>query len=90
VRCSPGLDRLRDAAAEGAFDVVAVYSTDRLARKYAYRVLLLEELRKASCEVAFAQRPISDAPHDQAARSSACSTPTRPRSSTWPNSRDAG
>jgi len=61
----PGLDRLRDAAAEGTFDVVAVYSPDRLARKYAYQVLPLEEFRKAGCEVAFVQRPISDDPHDQ-------------------------
>ena len=61
----PGLDRLRDAAAEGAFDVVAVHSPDRLARKYAYQALLLEEFRKAGCEVAFVQRPISDDPHDQ-------------------------
>ncbi len=60
----PGLDRLRDAAAEGAFDLVAVYTPDRLARKYAYQVLLLEEFRKAGCEVAFVQRPITDDPHD--------------------------
>ena len=31
----PGLDRLRDAAREGGFDVVAILSPDRLARKYA-------------------------------------------------------
>jgi site-specific DNA recombinase len=61
----PALDRLRDAAREGAFDVVAVYSPDRLARRYAYQVLLLEELRKSACEVAFIHHPISDDPHDQ-------------------------
>jgi site-specific DNA recombinase len=61
----PALDRLRDAAREGDIDVVAVYSPDRLARKYAYQVLLLEEFRKAGCEVAFVERPISDDPHDQ-------------------------
>ena len=61
----PGLDRLRDAARDGEFDVVAVLSPDRLARKYAYQVLLMEELRRAGCEVAFVQRPISDDPHDQ-------------------------
>jgi site-specific DNA recombinase len=61
----PGLDRLRDAAREGEFDVLAVFSPDRLARKYAYQVLLLEELRKAGCEVVFVQRPISEDPHDQ-------------------------
>jgi site-specific DNA recombinase len=61
----PALDRLRDAAREGEFDVLGVYSPDRLARRYAYQVLLLEELRKAACEVEFIQRPISDDPHDQ-------------------------
>jgi site-specific DNA recombinase len=61
----PALDRLRDAAREGEFDVVAVYSPDRLARRYAYQVLLLEELRRAGCDVEFVHRPISDDPHDQ-------------------------
>ena len=61
----PALDRLRDAAREGEIDVVAVYSPDRLARRYAYQVLLLEEFRKAGCAVAFVQRPITDDPHDQ-------------------------
>ena len=61
----PALDRLRDAAREGELDVLAVYSPDRLARKYAYQVLLLEELRKAGCAVAFVQRPVTDDPHDQ-------------------------
>jgi site-specific DNA recombinase len=61
----PALDRLRDAARAGEFDVLAVYSPDRLARKYAYQVLLLEELRKESCEVVFIHHPLSDDPHDQ-------------------------
>src|SRR5919202_2456743 len=37
----PGLDALRDAAADGASDVVAVLHPDRIARKYAYQVVLL-------------------------------------------------
>jgi site-specific DNA recombinase len=61
----PGLDELRDAAFRGDFDVVAVLSPDRLARKYAYQVLLLEELRKAGCEVVFLHRAITDDPQDQ-------------------------
>ena len=61
----PGLDRLRDAAEDAAFDVVAVLSPDRLARKYAYQVLLLEELRRAGCTVVFLQHPLSDDPDDQ-------------------------
>ena len=43
----------------------AVYSPDRLARRYAYQILLLEEFRKAACDVEFIERPISDDPHDQ-------------------------
>jgi site-specific DNA recombinase len=61
----PSLDALRDAVQQGVIDVVAVLSPDRLARKYAYQVLLLEELRKAGCEVVFLHRPITDDPQDQ-------------------------
>ena len=61
----PALDRLRDAAREGEFDIVGVFSPDRLARRYAYQILLLEELRRVGCDIAFVQRPISDDPHDQ-------------------------
>src|ERR687897_3696524 len=49
----PALDALRDAVRDAAVDVVAVFSPDRLARKYAYQVLLMEEVRRAGCEVAF-------------------------------------
>ena len=61
----PGLDALRDAVRDGAVGLVAVLSPDRLARKYAYQVLLLEEFRRAGCEVVFLQHPISDDPNDQ-------------------------
>src|SRR3954463_7507981 len=61
----PGLDGLRDAIHDGAVDVVAVFAPDRLARKYAYQVLLLEEFRRAGCEVVFLHHPISDDPNDQ-------------------------
>ena len=61
----PALDALRDAVRDAAIDVVAVFSPDRLARKYAYQVLLMEEFRRAGCEVVFLHRPISDDPNDQ-------------------------
>jgi site-specific DNA recombinase len=61
----PALDRLRDAVQDGAVAVVAVLSPDRLARKYAYQALLLEEFRKPGCEIVFVQHPHSDDPHDQ-------------------------
>src|SRR5215217_7319371 len=53
----PALDALRDAVRDAAVDVVAVFSPDRLARKYAYQVLLMEEFRRAGCEVVFLHRP---------------------------------
>ena len=43
----PGLERLRDLVAEGQVQVVLVYGPDRLSRKYAYQVLLLEEFSRA-------------------------------------------
>jgi site-specific DNA recombinase len=61
----PGLDELRDHAREGRFDVVVVLCPDRLARRYAYQVLLLEELKRAGIEVHFCERPIRDTPDDQ-------------------------
>jgi site-specific DNA recombinase len=51
----PALERLRDRAAEGAFEVLLCHAPDRLARRYAYQVLLLEELARAGVQVIFAR-----------------------------------
>jgi site-specific DNA recombinase len=51
----PALERLRDRAAEGAFEVLLCHAPDRLARRYAYQVLLLEELHRVGVEVIFAR-----------------------------------
>jgi site-specific DNA recombinase len=61
----PGLDALRDAVRDRAVELVAVLTPDRLARRYAYQVLLLEEFRHAGVEVAFVQHPVPDDPNDQ-------------------------
>ena len=53
----PALERLRDRAAEGAFEVLLCHAPDRLARRYAYQVLLLEELPRVGVEVCFAKEP---------------------------------
>ena len=53
----PALERLRDRAAEGAFEVLLCHAPDRLARRYAYQVLLLDELARAGVEVCFAKEP---------------------------------
>ncbi len=57
----PALDRLRDLAAEGAFDAVMVWSPDRLARRYAYQVVLMEELARGGCEVVFVHHGVPGA-----------------------------
>lgn len=49
----PALEKLRDKVAEGAVELLYVHSPDRLARRYAYQVLLLEEFRLAGVEVIF-------------------------------------
>jgi site-specific DNA recombinase len=61
----PGLDRLRDAIQDGDVRAVVVLSPDRLARKYVYQVLLLEEFQRVGCQVVFVHRPIGDDPSDQ-------------------------
>ena len=61
----PALDRLRDLVAEGAFEVLLVTVPDRLARRYAYQVLLIEEFRRCGCEVVFVQHPLGTSPEEQ-------------------------
>ncbi len=61
----PGLDRLREQSAQAHFDRVLITTPDRLARKYIYQMLLIEELEKSGCQVEFLERPMSQDPHDQ-------------------------
>jgi site-specific DNA recombinase len=61
----PGLEALRDLAAGGQLDGVLIYSPDRLSRKYAYQVLLVEELTRCGVEVIFLKAPSSETPEDQ-------------------------
>jgi site-specific DNA recombinase len=62
----PGLEALRDLAAQGCLDVILCYSPDRLARKFAYQALLTEEFARAGVRVEFATNGArSDSPEDQ-------------------------
>ena len=61
----PGLERVRDLAAEGQIQAVLALSPDRLSRKYAYQVLLIEELGRHGVRVVFIKAPTSDTPEDQ-------------------------
>src|SRR5262249_23415424 len=49
----PGLEALRDLAAQGCLDVILCYSPDRLARKFAYQALLIGEVAPAGVRVEF-------------------------------------
>ena len=61
----PALERLRDLVASGGVDRLYVHSPDRLARKYAYQVLLLEELGSAQVEVVFLNHAAGHSPEEQ-------------------------
>jgi site-specific DNA recombinase len=61
----PGLDKLRDLAAEGQIEAVLVYSPDRLSRKYAYQVLLVEEFARRHVETILVKAPQTATPEDQ-------------------------
>ena len=60
----PALERLRDLMATGAIERLYVHSPDRLARKYAYQVLLVEEFQRLGVEVVFLNRPLGQSPED--------------------------
>jgi site-specific DNA recombinase len=61
----PGLEALRDLAAQGCLDVVLVNFPDRLAHKFAYQALLLEEFARGGVRVEFVKGPRGDTPEDQ-------------------------
>ena len=60
----PGLERVRDLAAEGRIDTVLVHAPDRLSRRSAYQVLLIEELARQGVETVFLRAPSVKTPED--------------------------
>jgi site-specific DNA recombinase len=61
----PALERVRDLAAEGQIQVVLAYAPDRLSRKYAYQILLMEELARSGVETLFVKAPQGSSAEDQ-------------------------
>jgi site-specific DNA recombinase len=61
----PGLERLRDLCASGGIERLYVHSPDRLARKYAYQVLLIDEFQRMGIEVVFLNRELTQSPEDE-------------------------
>jgi len=60
----PGLERVRDLAVEGQIENVLVYSPDRLSRKYAYQVLLVEEFARHGVEIIFIKSAHASTPEE--------------------------
>jgi site-specific DNA recombinase len=61
----PGLERVRDLAAEGQIEAVLVHAPDRLSRKYAYQILLIEELARHGVDTVFLKAPQAVTAEDQ-------------------------
>ena len=61
----PALERRRDVVAIGAVDCLYVHSPNRLARKYAYQGLLVDEFQRAGVEVIFLNRELGHSPEDE-------------------------
>ncbi len=53
ILARPALDKLRQDAKAKMWQVVVVYDPDRLARRYSYQELVMDELREAGIEVVF-------------------------------------
>jgi site-specific DNA recombinase len=58
----PALERLRDTAAAGAIDRLYIECPDRLARDYAYQMVLVDELRRHGVEVVFLNGDLDEGP----------------------------
>jgi site-specific DNA recombinase len=60
----PGLDQLRDLAQVGSIEGILFLSPDRLSRKQAHQILLLEEFKKRNIQIIFTNQNFSDSPED--------------------------
>lgn len=61
----PALERLRDAASNGAVERLYVHAPDRLARSYVHQMLLVDELRRCGVALVFLNRAVGESPEDQ-------------------------
>ncbi len=61
----PALERLRDQLVLGHIAKLYIHSPDRLSRKYAYQMILLEEFQTLGVEVIFLNCETSDNPESQ-------------------------
>src|SRR5438876_7227410 len=60
----PGLEAIRDLAAQGQIEAALVYAPDRLSRKYAHQVLLAEEFARCGVSIVFLKSRRVETPED--------------------------
>lgn len=65
ILARPELDRLRDDAGKGIWEAVVWSDRDRLARRYAYQEIVLEELQEKGVEVIFLHQAKAETPEDK-------------------------
>lgn len=65
ILARPELDRLRDDAGKGVWEAVVWLDRDRLARRYAYQEIVLEELQEKGAEVIFLHQAKAETPEDK-------------------------
>jgi hypothetical protein len=58
----PALDRMRDLAERRGFEVLLIYCTDRLARKFVLQALILDELERFGVKIIFLEGGAADDP----------------------------
>lgn len=61
----PNLDQLREDAKNKIWEAVIIYDPDRLARRYSYQELVMDELREAGIEVIFVTMPAPKNPEEK-------------------------
>lgn len=61
----PGLDRMRDQAEHGGFELLLTYCSDRLARKFVLQALILEEMEQFGVKVIFLEGGAADDPQSK-------------------------
>jgi len=57
ILARPALDKLRQDAKNKVWEAVLIYDPDRLARRYSYQELVMDELREAGIEIMFVTVP---------------------------------
>ena len=62
ILARPGLDELRDLAIEGEIEGILILSPDRLSRKQAHQIILMEEFKKRNIQVLFTSQQFDDSP----------------------------